>query len=173
MSDVSFPCSDSEQMEQVLRVKKVAGTKALVEGARISACQTCQQKSACGTAATTSYAKNNVNLWIPNHLNARPGDFVAVGLPASAVLLAATMAYLLPPFAMVVVAIFCTVAGASEVQSALWSLIALIFGLSGTQAFSYLIEKKPTAFQMLRVTEHAYEKASSNSLSNHQPLEKY
>lgn len=169
MNEYQASCNTSSAyLEQVFRVNSVNGRRALVEGNRLTACQSCKESSSCGTGLIASYKQKPLCFWLENDLGAKTGDFVVVGTKASTMVLSALFAYLVPALLMVSTVAISAAAGASDLQSLIWAIIALFIGFSITQIFSHFCGHRFGSVEMLRITNSG---ASLYASVNHQNRE--
>lgn len=88
------------------RVIAVDGGQAWVQTIRLSACQSCSARSACGQRALANVTGGRANqVLVANNLNASVGDEVSVAIAESALLQASILVYALPLLLMVTGAI--------------------------------------------------------------------
>ena len=106
---------DDRVLRRTLRVAAVRDGQVELEADRLSACRTCAVKAGCGTGALAEMIEGRtlrISVARPDHIS--PGDDVTVALPAGAFLGAAGLAYLLPPFALVVAVMVCAGLGLTD-----------------------------------------------------------
>lgn len=88
------------------RVIAVRGGQAWVQTIRMSACQSCSARAACGQRALASVSGGRANqVLVANTLDAGVGDEVSVAIAESALLQASLLVYALPLVLMVAGAI--------------------------------------------------------------------
>lgn len=88
------------------RVIAVTGDQAWVQTLRLSACQSCSARAACGQRALASVSGGRANqVRVANTLGASVGDEVSLAIAESALLRASLLVYALPLLLMVVGAI--------------------------------------------------------------------
>jgi len=89
-------------IEETGLVVSVQGDLAEVEGQPHSTCGGCAVDGACGTSLLARYlGPKRLSLQAHNPIGAKPGERVIIGLPESALLEAAVLAYLMPLAALV------------------------------------------------------------------------
>lgn len=138
-------------MEQIVRVVSVKGNWALVEGNRLSGCQSCAESSQCGTGLLAAYTHKPVAFWLANEVNAKAGDYVVVGLKPRYMLQASLLAYVVPAAIMVACVLASAALGASDFQAIAWAVIGLLTALTAVQIFSHSLEGRFGTPEMLRV----------------------
>jgi len=98
MSDGRVPPpgrQDAPVVERPVRVESLEGGFAWVVADRAGGCSGCPEKGGCGHAALLGEAPP-IRLKVDNRLNARPGEWVAIGLPSSGLIASLGVAYGLP-----------------------------------------------------------------------------
>lgn len=91
-------------LTRTLRVVSVSGGVARLEAPRAPACGSCAARAGCGAAALAGLSAPivlEVSAEAPGGGTLRPGDAVAVSLPAATFLSAMALGWLLPPAALV------------------------------------------------------------------------
>jgi sigma-E factor negative regulatory protein RseC len=84
-------------IEEQARVVAVADGIADVSTIRRSACGSCDAKGGCGTSILAAwFPQRQLRFRLPNHLDARPGDTVVVGLDEGSLQRASLVLYGLP-----------------------------------------------------------------------------
>jgi len=81
--------------ERPVRVESLEGDFAWVSADRRSGCSGCPEKGGCGHAALFGDAPP-IRLKVDNRLNARPGEWVVIGLPSGGLVASLALAYGLP-----------------------------------------------------------------------------
>lgn len=120
-------------IEQEARVEYLDGDDAIVVVARQSACGSCTAKSGCGTALVGNlFPSRQLSMRLPNSQQAEKGDRIVIGLPETAMQLAALLLYGLPLLTLLAGAM----AGQSLAESSGWSAepAAIVGGLFGLVA---------------------------------------
>ena len=116
-------------IEELARVKSLAGDKAVVEVMRQSGCQGCQMNASCGTGSLGRLLGfRGRPLVIDNTHDLRIGDRVVIGLQDNAYVTAAVLVYLLPLLLMLAFAILADVV--LRAPDAMVALVA-VGGLAG------------------------------------------
>jgi len=84
-------------IEETGQVVDVEGTFAWVEGERASTCGGCAVRKGCGTGAIAKVlGQRRVRLRVLNHIGARVGDHVVIGVPESGLLRGSLAVYAAP-----------------------------------------------------------------------------
>jgi|AZIC01.1.fsa_nt_gi sigma-E factor negative regulatory protein RseC len=118
-----------EQQAKVIRIK---GDIVFVESLQTSACQSCAQKSLCGSAMYSSLLPRR-EMALKNTLSLQQGDEVLIGLNESDLLRASLLLYLAPLLVMLIVtSIF-------DGSDAMTALVA-ISSLGGTFYLIYRVQ---------------------------------
>ena len=103
---------------------------ALVETVRQSACGHCSAGHSCGTSVLAGLFKHRCHrVRVSHDLELRAGDTVVLGIPESALLRAAVLAYMVPLLMMIAFAMFATLAGLGDLIVFASSLAGLFTGL--------------------------------------------
>jgi sigma-E factor negative regulatory protein RseC len=88
---------EDEIAKAIVTVLSVDGDNACVESSGSGACSSCESSGGCGTKSLLAFfGTKAVPLNINNHLNARVGDQVEIGIEQSKVLKLSVLSYLLP-----------------------------------------------------------------------------
>ena len=112
-------------------VRAVEPGYAWVESERRSACGSCESSSRCGVSTIATLVGNRpLALRLRDPLGVHPGDAVVIGVSETRLLRVAAVAYLLPLFAMVVVAL----AASAISDSAASAPLGAVAGLAGSLA---------------------------------------
>lgn len=92
-------------IEETARVVLVDGEYAFVETERRASCGSCQSQGSCATSVLAGLFKRRYNqLKVLNTELAKPGEQVVIGLQEQALLKLSVLAYLLPLFWMILMA---------------------------------------------------------------------
>ena len=84
-------------IEETGQVVEVQGEFAWIESERSSTCGGCSVRSGCGTAALAKVlGQRRVRLRVLNHVNARVGDTVVVGIAESGLVRGSLAVYVVP-----------------------------------------------------------------------------
>lgn len=83
-----------------LRVVAVSGAGVEVDASRSAACTACAARAGCGTGALGEMLAGSERLTLGPVTGARPGDALNVSMASGPFLLAAALAWLLPPLAL-------------------------------------------------------------------------
>lgn len=117
-------------IEETAQVVAVEGDEAVLQTQRQSACHSCSVKKGCGTSVLAKVVGQRSNLIrVDNHLEAKPGDQVIVGVAEDALVKSSMLVYGLPLLLMLVSGL-----GGEQVAIAMgWAteLAAMIFALAG------------------------------------------
>ena len=93
-------------IEEPGQVVAVEQDRIWVQTIRLSACQSCAAQKGCGQKLLNSMSAGRAQqIAVQNHLGARVGDQVVIGIPESALLAASAWVYLVPLLAMIGTAI--------------------------------------------------------------------
>lgn len=91
-----------EERALVLAHESGCDPRVTVKTQRLSACQSCQLKSACGQSALAKISgEKSIELVVDNTFDAVPGDVVVIGIPEQGLLKASALMFLMPLLAMV------------------------------------------------------------------------
>lgn len=116
-------------LEQPGLVIEVSNGFASVETQAVSSCSHCSSSDCSGSVLADLFTPKKNLFYVPNPVNAQPGEQVIIGIPESRLLSASILAYLLPLILMISVTALSRMAGASEFFQALLAIIALVAGL--------------------------------------------
>jgi sigma-E factor negative regulatory protein RseC len=93
-------------IEETATVVRVDDEYAFVETQKRAACGSCQSQSSCSTTVLSGLFKRRFNhLKVLNTVSAKPGEQVVIGLQEQALIRLSMLAYLMPLFCMILVAI--------------------------------------------------------------------
>jgi sigma-E factor negative regulatory protein RseC len=93
-------------IEESAKVIRVEGEYAIVETAQRAACGACESQTGCSTSILAGLFKRRENqLKVINSVLAKPGEAVVIGLQEQALLKISILAYLLPIFSMLLMAV--------------------------------------------------------------------
>jgi len=130
-------------IEETGQVVEVQGEFAWIESERSSTCGGCSVRSGCGTAALAKVlGQRRVRLRVLNHVNARVGDTVVVGIAESGLVRGSLAVYVVPLAAFLGGALAGQVlgnyfiAGGSEPAAICGAVAGLVAGLAWLQRFS-------------------------------------
>lgn len=130
-------------IEETGQVVEVQGEFAWIESERSSTCGGCSMRSGCGTAALAKVlGQRRVRLRVLNHVNARVGDTVVVGIAESGLVRGSLAVYVVPLAAFLGGALAgqvlgnYVVAGGSELAAICGAVAGLVAGLAWLQRFS-------------------------------------
>ncbi|MDX1453010.1 MAG: SoxR reducing system RseC family protein [Oleiphilaceae bacterium] len=117
-----------EERALVIGLKPGEPPMATVRTQRLSACDSCQLKTGCGTHSLAKLAGNqSMEFDLENALGAQEGDVVLVAIPEQGLILASLMMYIVPLITMFSAVI--TLKAIADVHE-LWLLLAALVGLA-------------------------------------------
>ncbi len=126
-------------LEETGTIVAQEGEDVLVEVLRRSACGQCNSHSACGVSVVAGlFSTEPTRIRVRNHLNAAKGERVVIGLPATTLLLAALVVYLLPLLAMVIIAAGMTAGGFENT----WIIPGSFFGMLAALWLGHYLARK-------------------------------
>lgn len=135
-------------IEETGRVVEVQGAFAWIESERSSTCGGCSVRNGCGTAALARVlGQRRVRLRVLNHINARVGDAVVVGVTESGLVRGSLAVYVAPLAAFLGGALGghflgnYLFAGGSDIAAISGGLAGLAAGLVWLQRFSRATER--------------------------------
>lgn len=124
-------------------VVEVSDYYAWVKTQRQSSCGQCGASKGCGTASLAQVLGQKYNeIRVINHLNAKVGDHVVIGLEEQALVRSSLLLYLLPLLTMFIAAIGLEWLGqvwhwpSNDLYTMGAGLLGLLFGLAGVQFWS-------------------------------------
>jgi sigma-E factor negative regulatory protein RseC len=93
-------------IEETAKVVRVEGEYAFVETEQRASCGSCQSQGSCSTTVLAGlFKRRKTHLKVTNTVYAKPGEQVVIGVQEQALLKISFLAYLLPIFSMILVAI--------------------------------------------------------------------
>ncbi|MEJ2622242.1 MAG: SoxR reducing system RseC family protein [Candidatus Thiodiazotropha sp.] len=93
-------------IEETATVVRIDDGYAFVETQKRAACGSCQSQGSCSTTVLSGLFKRRYShLKVLNTVSAKPGEQVVIGLHEQALIKLSMLAYLLPLFSMIVLAI--------------------------------------------------------------------
>ena len=93
-------------IEETAIVVAIEGEQALLQTQRRSACQSCSVKQGCGTSVLAKVVgTRSTQISVKNHLQARVGDEVLLGIEENALVQGSLLVYALPLVMMLVFAV--------------------------------------------------------------------
>lgn len=117
-------------LEEHGMVVKVEDEFAWIQTQRHNACGHCHSKDSCGTASLSQVLGQKVTqVKVFNHLSARVGDSVVVGLEEQALLRGSLVIYFLPLLCLFATAFFAEAWFQSEPLTIFFGIVGLVVGL--------------------------------------------
>lgn len=124
-------------VEESAHVVKVEGEVVWVQAIQQSACGSCQAQKGCGHSLLAKVGQKKIDLPVArNGIDVAENDQVIIGVPEQAILRSSLLMYGIPLGAMILIALFATLLGASEGLTILLSFISLILGFVGVSVFA-------------------------------------
>ncbi len=122
------------------KVIALKGEHAWVQTIRTSACQSCAARSGCGQRALASVTGGRANqVLVRNHIQARVGDEVVIGIEESALLGASLLVYALPLATMVLGSLAGNLAGPGSDG---WAIAGGAAGLAAGFGVAWFCQRK-------------------------------
>jgi len=126
--------SDSVMREETARVVDVKEGLLLAEAESRSACSHCASSAACTTSVVAKlFGGRRIRLVMANHLGARPGDQVVIGIPDELLVRASLLVYLSPLLSMLAVATLVEALAVNEMLLSVSALVGLTLGFLGVR----------------------------------------
>jgi len=117
-------------IETQARVVAVEPGYAWIESERRSGCSHCTSNDSCGVSSLSKlFSVRQTRLRLPDPLGVHAGDNVVIGLSEQRLVAAAAVAYMLPLFAMIAIALFGARLGYGQGALVLSSFAGLAAGL--------------------------------------------
>jgi len=149
--------------ENALVVKTSTEDKqyAWVQTQRKSACGTCSAKSACGTQILSRiFGQKLSRIKVINSCNAKPGDYVVIGLEDQALLKGSFLLYFVPLIFLIIFSLIGTLIAKSmslptgyiDLSSIVSATLGMLFGILAVRVYSVLGTKgTPYEAKIIRI----------------------
>lgn len=126
--------SDSGMREETARVVDIKAGLLLAEAKGRSACSHCTGGAVCASSVTAKlFGARRVRLVLANHLDARPGDQVVIGIPDELLVRASLLVYLSPLLLMLAAAALVEAWAVNEMLLSVSALAGLTLGVLGVR----------------------------------------
>jgi sigma-E factor negative regulatory protein RseC len=123
-------------IEETVQISKVEDTQILINTEPQSACTHCSSSGCSSQVLAKLFTAKTHLVQLDNHLNAKAGDKVVIGITDELLISAALRIYLLPLLIMVLTAVFASKAGFSDGMQSLLALFGLLSGFIFVKKFS-------------------------------------
>lgn len=155
----------TSMLEETARVVEVRDGVLIAETQSRSGCSHCSTESCTTSVVAKLFGVRRNRLEMENHLGARPGDQVVIGIPDRLLVRASLMAYLLPLVAMLVVTAIGDLAGMNELHLSLLALAGLAMGFFTVHRLSRGGASQHYEPRLLRIVASGYQRVGMPTLT--------